>query len=246
MKKHLALILVCILFFAVNASADNNEIVAQLRQGKLKLSLDDLFALISSNPDCVVIDSRGPKAYARGHIPTAINIPGWEIETNLYKIPDTESMIVCYCDGSGCSVSYLLADTLKKKGYTQVAVYDGGVRDWESINFPLVSTDLENWPKISGPDLKLLSDSGAPAFIIDTRAGGYFFSGSIKGAKSAPLSTINEDLPILPKDKSRMIVLFGLNRIDSTPYAAAKILSGLGYTNILIYGPGVSGWKAEK
>ncbi len=242
MKKYLIFVAAFLILFSTDGISDQKQVIEKLREGKIKLTLDDLKALVVSEPDSIIIDARGPKAFSAGHIPSAINIPGWDIETNLYKVPDKEKMIICYCDGSGCSVSYLLADVLKKRGYVKVAVYDGGIRDWKVKNIPLIDSTQNNLPLINHGDLSLLLNTGAPILIFDTRAGPIL--NTIKGAGHTPYNKLNLNTPGLPEKKDQLIVLFGSTPIDPSPYLAAKTLRQMGYSNIYLYKPGFSGWKS--
>ncbi len=237
------ILLVFLVPIAAQAGGPNKE-VAKLRKGKIQLSFDDLFSLFSANSNSVLIDSRGPKAYAAGHIPTAINIQGWELDLHSGSLPAKGTLIAIYCDGSGCSMSYYLADKLLKQGFQKVAVYDGGVRDWtKKKQMPLVTTQMEKWSQIQKPELELLVGSGAPS-IFDTRLPHRYLFGTLGAAKNLPFNDVNGKPELLPETKETLIVVFGENCIDPAPYAAAKGLSELGYTKVRVYAPGIAGYKA--
>jgi len=48
----------------------------------------------------VVIDARTPEAYARGHVPGAINLPHRTIDSSTTASLPRDTVCVTYCDGS--------------------------------------------------------------------------------------------------------------------------------------------------
>ncbi len=98
------------------------------------------------DPDVVIVDTRGPKEYAEGHVPGAINwdwlnavpVGSWdaarpphELQAELAGIgitPDKE--IVTYCrSGVRAAHTYWV---LRQLGYPQVRNYDGSWLEWGS------------------------------------------------------------------------------------------------------------------
>ena len=54
-------------------------------------------ALQQETPGFVLVDARSPAAYARGHVPGAVNIPhGKLIESRLAKYPESTLFVVYY------------------------------------------------------------------------------------------------------------------------------------------------------
>ncbi len=244
MRKLFSILILLFLSTAVIAEGAGNKEVTRLRKDKLQLSFDDLFSLFSANPNAVLIDSRGPKAYGAGHFPKAVNIPGWELDLHLSQLPGKQTTLAIYCDGSGCSMSYYLADKLKAMGYQRVAVYDGGVRDWvKKKHLPLVTAAMEKQPKIKKPELELLVEAGAPT-VFDTRLPHRYLFGTLGAAKNLPFNDVGGNPELLPENKDTLIVVFGTNKIDPAPYAAAKALLDAGYTKVRVFAPGIAGYKS--
>ncbi|HEY0625943.1 MAG TPA: rhodanese-like domain-containing protein [Allosphingosinicella sp.] len=79
--------------------------------------------------DYVILDVRGPNAYAKGHVPGAINLPHREIssETLAEFAPDT--LFVVYCAGPHCNGANKAAIALAKLG-RPVKEMIGGVTGW--------------------------------------------------------------------------------------------------------------------
>ncbi len=91
----------------------------------------------------VIIDSRLPEYYQEGHIAGAINIPFEEIDgyvTKLTEIPQ-DTMVVVYCDGGDCEISFDLAMFMIDIGYLGVYVYEGGWEEWSAAALPVTLGD---------------------------------------------------------------------------------------------------------
>ncbi|HEY0402480.1 MAG TPA: rhodanese-like domain-containing protein, partial [Blastococcus sp.] len=60
-------------------------------------------ALDSGAPGFVLLDSRGTQAWAQGHVPGAIHLPGREITARADGELDRSVPVVTYCWGPGCN-----------------------------------------------------------------------------------------------------------------------------------------------
>lgn len=103
-----------------------------------------------SNPQVVLLDTRTPSEYTRGHLPGALNwdwmnavpITGWdlmkpvaEVQAALTAIGATpEKEIITYCQaGARAAHTYLV---LRALGYPRVRNYDGSWLEWSIISRP--------------------------------------------------------------------------------------------------------------
>lgn len=85
----------------------------------------------------VVLDVRGPDAYAQGHVPGAINLPRRRIsERTLAEIP-ADRLIVVYCAGPHCNGADRAAIQIARLG-RPVKKMIGGVTGWLDEGFSLV------------------------------------------------------------------------------------------------------------
>ena len=76
----------------------------------------------------VILDVRTEEEYAQGHIPGAILIPDYEIETKAEEIlTDKDQMILVYCRSGRRSKN--AAQALLELGYTDIREF-GGIIDW--------------------------------------------------------------------------------------------------------------------
>lgn len=109
-----------------------------------KIATADLILANLGNPQVVLLDTRSPQEYSKGHLPGAVNIP-WdmsvtfdgsrtfraagEVEGILKAAGATrDKEIICYCEsGVRSALLYLL---LRLLGYPRVRNYDGSWEEW--------------------------------------------------------------------------------------------------------------------
>ena len=98
----------------------------------------------------LIVDVRESHEFARGHVPDAINVPrGWlEIHAdpesplaNSALTENKDAIIVAYCWQSPGARQLLSAATLKKMGYANVMVMEGGLKEWREQGFPIETTE---------------------------------------------------------------------------------------------------------
>lgn len=86
-------------------------------------------ALRDGERDFVLLDVRGPEAYARGHVPQALNLPqGKLVEAKLKDYP-MDTLFVVYCAGPHCNGAQRAALRLAGLG-RPVKLMIGGVTGW--------------------------------------------------------------------------------------------------------------------
>ena len=93
-------------------------------------------SLKSPNPDFVVIDVRGPNAFAKGHVQGAINIPHGEMTAASMAEHPKSKMFVVYCAGPHCNGANKAALRLARLGLL-VKMMIGGVTGWIDEGFTL-------------------------------------------------------------------------------------------------------------
>jgi len=100
-------------------------------ENKLTYEIDaaDLFEALNKSEKIIVIDARSPEAFAKEHVPGAINIPHRtmnETTTDLNK----NFLYITYCDGIGCNASTKGALNMTRLGFT-VKELIGGLDWWK-------------------------------------------------------------------------------------------------------------------
>ena len=123
--------LLCLAFIGIMILIAINEYVTQQLSPK---SLNSAAAVTSINQDqAVVIDIRPEEAFRAGHIISAIHIPA----DNLKRIePYKNKPLIIVC-ANGLQ-SNKLATKLRKQGFTQPMILNGGMSAWQAANLPVV------------------------------------------------------------------------------------------------------------
>ena len=83
----------------------------------------------SGNVGFVLLDARSPEAYARGHVPGAVNLPHRSIDEGTTSALEKDVAIVTYCDGIQCNASTKAAAKLAALGFP-VKEMIGGLDGW--------------------------------------------------------------------------------------------------------------------
>jgi rhodanese-related sulfurtransferase len=96
----------------------------------------DLYAeIVAGSPNLVVVDARWPEAYAREHIPTAINLPTRQLDETTTAGLSRDALYVVYCWNESCHASTKTAQRLKSLGF-QAKELHGGLAAWRKQGFP--------------------------------------------------------------------------------------------------------------
>lgn len=106
-------------------------------ENKLACEIDswDLSVAVAAGERVVVIDTRSPEAFAREHIPGAINVPHRTMRAESVAAIDRTSLIVTYCDGIGCNASTKGALAMTRLGF-RVKELIGGLDWWKRDGHP--------------------------------------------------------------------------------------------------------------
>lgn len=98
------------------------------------------FRRILDSREGVILDARREAVYPLGHVPHAINLPRYKVATNIREIEgllrSKKHLLVIYCCGTGCQDADMEAHELIKLGYSNVAVFRGGMNQWREHNLP--------------------------------------------------------------------------------------------------------------
>lgn len=86
----------------------------------LTIAAKDIMQYIGE--DTVIIDLREPEEYAKGHIPTAVNIPFEGVNETKIDYSKDKILILC-CDRGNASL--LIGRHLSKMGYRVINIYGG-------------------------------------------------------------------------------------------------------------------------
>lgn len=62
-----------------------------------EISYKKMQEMLQKNKDAILLDVRSKQEFEEGHLEGSINIPLYEIDKELKKLPNKESMILIYC-----------------------------------------------------------------------------------------------------------------------------------------------------
>ncbi len=98
------------------------------------LSVEEVLRM-AKRGEITLLDVRPPEEYAHSHLEGAINITLDELEERLADLPKSK-MVVAYCRGSYCILSFEAVKRLREKGYKAMRTEDG-IPNWLSKKIKL-------------------------------------------------------------------------------------------------------------
>ncbi|SEP13584.1 rhodanese-like domain-containing protein [Trujillonella endophytica] len=104
-------------------------------------------ALESGAPGFVLLDSRSDEAWAQGHVPGAVHLPGREIAARAPAELDRSVPVVAYCWGPGCNGATRAALALASLGF-RVREMIGGFEYWAREGLPVETADGVSRPAV--------------------------------------------------------------------------------------------------
>ena len=107
-------------------------------------------ALSRTAADFVLIDVRAPEAFARGHVPGAVNIPHAKIIAARMACYPPGTLFVVYCAGPHCNGAQRGALRLAGLGLA-VKIMIGGMTGWLDEGFAITPGEGETAPGATSP-----------------------------------------------------------------------------------------------
>ncbi len=187
-----------------------------------------------SSAKAILIDSRPVKKYAARTIPSSINIPDSKFEEyykQLAKVPKDKELIV-FCGGWACGKSPKVAGLLKKKGHTNVKLYQAGEPEWTKTMYAEVGISFVK---------KAIKENSA--LIVDARPHKKYLASTIPSAINIPDTDFAKLKGRFPADKNTPIIAFCGGYGCGKSHKIVRGLMKLGYTNLSNYSAGMPAWK---
>jgi rhodanese-related sulfurtransferase len=97
-------------------------------------------SLAQPNPGFVLLDVRGPDAYAKGHVAGAVCLPHRRITESNLAVYAADTIFVVYCTGPHCNGADKAAVRLARLG-RPVKKMIGGFEGWKDEGFELTVSD---------------------------------------------------------------------------------------------------------
>src|ERR1700677_691369 len=95
-----------------------------------------------------LVDTQPEEAYAEGHIPGAINYPGFQQVKPPIPLPRNK-MLVLYCPCNHDEDSLDMYKKLAEFGYLNTKILEGGWYKWVALKYPVEGTDAANAIKMA-------------------------------------------------------------------------------------------------
>ena len=84
-----------------------------------------------------VLDVRPADEFASGHVRGAINIPEAELQKRIKELPKG-SLVVAYCRGPYCVMSFEAVAALRARGFKAVRLEEG-YPEWKAAGLPIMT-----------------------------------------------------------------------------------------------------------
>jgi rhodanese-related sulfurtransferase len=99
-----------------------------------RVTAESLLRRIDSGSPPVIFDVRSKAEFVRGHVPGAVHIPFWRVSGQIHRVnAPLDAEVVVYC-GHGPR-ALVAARSLRRKGYTRIALLEGHFSQWRSAGF---------------------------------------------------------------------------------------------------------------
>ena len=112
-----------------------NEIAGRL-SGIRRLGPAEVTALINYG-NALLVDVRGASDFEKGHIAGSKNVQMTQFDPENKQLAPAKSLPVVMVCKVGQTASFA-ARRLRKAGFTDVAVLEGGIQAWQAADLPLV------------------------------------------------------------------------------------------------------------
>ena len=112
------------------------KLVNEAKKKIKETNVADVKRCMDAGEKFLLVDTREDTEWANGHVAGAVHMGRGIIERDIEaKVPDTSTKLILYCGGGFRSA--LVAESLQKMGYTNVASMAGGWRDWNAKGGPV-------------------------------------------------------------------------------------------------------------
>jgi rhodanese-related sulfurtransferase len=201
---------------------------------------------LDEKTNAVLIDARPARVFAKGSIPTAINIPDTQFDKEAGKLPaDKATPLIFFCGGLQCVLSDKAAAKAKALGYTNIMTYPEGQPEWEKLYGAAAAAPAEAAPA-AAPAAKptaslvpgkekgtvtvasfeqVMKEAPDSIHVVDVRDEKEFKKGAVKGSINIPIDQLEKKMDSLPKGKP-LVFVCGTGGRSGEAYDSVKLLRG--------------------
>jgi rhodanese-related sulfurtransferase len=191
--------------------------------------------------EVALLDVREEDPFAQSHPLWAANFPLSKLELDAWpRIPRRDTHIVVYGEHDGTDLAPRAASVLRKLGYTDVNLLDGGLDAWiaaggevfRDVNVPSKSFGevveaKRHTPSLAAPEVQALIDSGADVVVVDARRFDEYQTMSIPTATSVPGAELVLRVRELAPNPSTQVIVNCAGRTRSIIGTQSLINAGL-------------------
>jgi len=183
----------------------------------------------------MILDVRSAVDFGAAHVPGSLNIGlGGQFASWAGTLISMETPLIIVAESAEKAEEARMR--LARVGLENVKGYlADGIDAWKMAGFELATV-----PQISVADLKDLIASRPDLQVVDVRRPGEYESGHAPHAMPAPLANLNDTLPSLKLDPTKMTAVICAGGYRSS--AATSIMQPQGFTNLLNVTGGTSAW----
>lgn len=207
----------------VMLNINGTESIDQVLERGMKSLKIAAFELLSKQEDILILDTRNPNEFSKGFIPESINI-GLDSNFAMWVgelIADLNQKILLVTD-KGREEETITR--LARVGYDHtIGFLDGGFAIWKNSGHEFDCID-----RITALEFEQLHKT-KNHLVIDVRKKSEFNTEHLEGAINIPLSSLNDHLSEIPKDKPFVLHCAGGYR----SMIAASILKQRGWNNMV-------------
>ncbi|MGH8697862.1 MAG: rhodanese-like domain-containing protein, partial [Burkholderiales bacterium] len=189
--------------------------------------------------ELAVLDVREEGVFAAGHLLTAACLPLSRLELRLDALVPRRDTRIVLCDDDE-ALAQRAAAVMRRFGYGEIAVLQGGVGAWQAAGFELFSgvnvpskafgEFVENvceTPRIGAGELKAKLDAGADVVVLDSRPLSEYRVMNIPGADDCPGAELVYRVHQVVKRPETLVVVNCAGRTRSIIGAQSLINAGL-------------------
>jgi len=221
--------------------------------GVTPVTARELRGMLGDGAELALLDAREEGVFARGHLLTAASLPLSRLELRLDALVPRRDTRVVLCDDDG-SLARRAAAAMRRFGYRNISVLEGGVGAWRTAGFELFSgvyvpskafgEHIEHacgTPRIEASELKARMDSGEDLVVLDSRPMGEYRVMNIPGALDCPGAELVYRIHEIVKRPRTLVVVNCAGRTRSIVGAQSLINAGL-ENRVVALKNGTMGW----
>jgi rhodanese-related sulfurtransferase len=213
----------------------------------------DLAAMLEDGGELALLDVREEGVFAKGHLFHAVSLPLSRLELKLARLVPRPATRIVLCDADD-GLAQRAAAKLGQFGYTNVAIFAGGVGAWRAIGRELFAgvhvpskafgehvEHRDGTPSISAEELAAKRRAGEKMVVLDSRPLTEFQRMSLPGALDCPGAELVHRIFEIAPDPDTLVVVNCAGRTRSIIGAQSLRNAGVPHRVVALRN-GTMGW----